>query len=223
MKKHLLEIDSIQKNFGHQSIVSDVYLKCETGDIIGILGRNGCGKSTLLKIIFGIVSADFKFVRIDGEVQLKTEALFRDISYLHQDSCIPKSLSVKKAIQLSISKEHLQDFFADKFIQEISNAKIGHLSGGELRYLEIKLALRNPSKFILLDEPYNGLSPLMGEKINQLILDNSARKGIIITDHNYQNVISVATQLTLMKEGKLHYLKDKIELVEKGYLNSEML
>jgi ABC-type multidrug transport system ATPase subunit len=223
LKKHLLEIDSIQKNFGHQSIVSDVYLKCETGDIIGILGRNGCGKSTLLKIIFGIVPADFKFVRIDGKVQLKAEALFRDISYLHQDSCIPKSLSVKKAVQLSIPKEELLDFYGDEMIHNIRDKKIGHLSGGELRYLEIKLVLRNPSKFVLLDEPYNGLSPLMGEKINQLILDNSARKGIIITDHNYQNVISVATQLTLMKEGKLHYLKDKIELVEKGYLNSEML
>jgi ABC-type multidrug transport system ATPase subunit len=223
LKKHLLEIDSIQKNFGHQSIVSDVYLKCETGDIIGILGRNGCGKSTLLKIIFGVVSADFKFVRIDGKVQLKAAALFRDISYLHQDSCIPKSLSVKKAIQLSIPKEELLDFYADEMIHNIRDKKTRHLSGGELRYLEIKLALRNPSKFVLLDEPYNGLSPLMGEKINQLILDNSARKGIIITDHNYQNVTSVATQLTLMKEGKLHYLKDKMELVEKGYLNSGMI
>jgi ABC-type multidrug transport system ATPase subunit len=223
LKKRLLEIDSVQKNFGHQSIISDVYLKCETGDIIGVLGRNGCGKSTLLKIIFGIVPADFKFVRIDGVVQLKPEALFQEISYLHQDSCIPKSLSVNKAIQLSIPKEQLHDFFKDEMIHNIRDKKIGHLSGGELRYLEIKLVLRNPSKFILLDEPYNGLSPLMAEKINQLILDNSAQKGIIITDHNYQNVISVATQLTLMKEGKLHYLKDKMELVEKGYLNPGML
>ena len=223
MKKHLLEIDSVQKNFGFQSIISDVYLKCETGDIIGILGRNGCGKSTLLKIIFGIVPADFKFVRIDGMVQLKPKDLLQEISYLHQDSCIPKSLSVKKAIQLSISKEYLDNFYADEMIQNIRDNKIAHLSGGELRYLEIKLALSNPSKFVLLDEPYNGLSPLMAEKINQLILDNAAQKGIIITDHNYQNVISVAAQLTLMKEGKLHYLKDKMELVEKGYLNSGML
>lgn len=223
MKKHLLEIDSVQKNFGLQSIISDVYLKCETGDIIGILGRNGCGKSTLLKIIFGIVPADFKFVRIDGVVQLKPEALFQEISYLHQDSCIPRSLSVIKAIQLSIPKEYLDNFYADEMIQNIRDNKIAHLSGGELRYLEIKLVLRNPSNFILLDEPYNGLSPLMAEKINQLILDNASQKGIIITDHNYQNVISVATQLTLMKEGKLHYLKDKMELVDKGYLNSGML
>jgi len=223
LKNHLLEIDSVQKNFGYQSIISDVYLKCETGDIIGILGRNGCGKSTLLKIIFGIVPADFKFVRIDGVVQLQPEALFQEISYLHQDSCIPKSLSVKKAVQLSISKEYLDNFYADEMIQNIRDNKIAHLSGGELRYLEIKLVLSNPSKFVLLDEPYNGLSPLMAEKINQLILDNAAQKGIIITDHSYLNVILVATQLILMKEGKLHYLKDKMELVEKGYLNSGML
>lgn len=223
MKKHILEIDSVQKNFGNQTIISDVYLKCETGAIIGILGRNGCGKSTLLKIIFGIVPADFKFVRIDGVVQLKAEALFKDISYLHQDSCIPKSLTVKKAIELSISKDNLHAFYEDNMIQNIQDKKIGHLSGGELRYLEIKIVLYNPSKFVLLDEPYNGLSPLMAEKINLLILDNAAQKGIIITDHNYQNVLSIATQLTLMKEGKLHHLKDKIELVEKGYLNSGML
>ena len=223
MTRHLLEIDSVQKNFGHQSIISDVYLKCETGDIIGILGRNGCGKSTLLKIIFGIVPADFKFIRIDGVVQLKPEALFQEISYLHQDSFMPKSLSVKKAIQLSIPKEHVHDFYSDEMIQAIQDKKIAHLSGGELRYLEIKLVLTNPSKFVLLDEPYNGLSPLMIEKINQLILDNAAQKGIIISDHNYQNVLLVATQLTLMKEGKLHHLNDKTELVEKGYLNSGML
>ena len=223
MKKHFLEIDSVQKSFGHQSIISDVYLKCETGDIIGILGRNGCGKSTLLKIIFGIVPADFKFIRIDGVVQLKSEALFKEISYLHQDSFIPSSFSVKKAIHLSIPNEYLQCFYEDEMIQTIQDKKIAHLSGGELRYLEIKLVLTNPSKFVLLDEPYNGLSPLMIENINQLILDNTSRKGILITDHNYQNVILVATQLTLIKEGKLHYLKDKMELVEKGYLNSGML
>ena len=223
MKKHILEIDSVQKNFGNQSIISDVYLKCETGAIIGILGRNGCGKSTLLKIIFGIVPADFKFVRIDGVVKLKAQALFKEISYLHQDSCIPKSLTVKKAIELSISKDNLHTFCLDEMIQNIQHIKIGHLSGGELRYLEIKIVLYNPSKFVLLDEPYNGLSPIMAEKINKLIHENSAQKGIIITDHNYQNVLSIATQLTLMKEGKLHHLNDKTELVDKGYLNSGML
>ncbi len=223
MTKSILEVDSVQKQYDGKIVLSDVYLKCETNNIIGILGRNGSGKSTLLKIIFGIVNADFKFVRIDGEVKSKTSELLHQISYLPQENFIPNIFSVKKAILLSISKDKLEEFYADQMIQSILNKKIKHLSGGELRYLEIKLILNNPSKFVLLDEPYNGLSPIIIEKINGLITVMSNIKGIIITDHNYENVIKVSTKLVLMKEGKLHHLQDKNELVGKGYLKAGMI
>jgi ABC-type multidrug transport system ATPase subunit len=98
----------VQKKYDIQSILSDVYLKCETNDIIGLLGRNGSGKSTLLKIIFG-ENADFKFVRIDEVVKTKTSDLFNEISYLSQDNFIPNQLSVKKAISLS-KNENMYDF-----------------------------------------------------------------------------------------------------------------
>jgi ABC-type multidrug transport system ATPase subunit len=200
-----------------------VYLKCHTGDDIGILGRNGSGKSTLLKIIFGIETADFKFVRVIGVVKSKTSDLLNEISYLSQENFIPNSFSVKKTIALSIAKDKIQDFCADEMIHSILAKKIKHLSGGELRYLEIKFILNNVSKFVLLDEPYNGLSPIMIDKVNDLITEMSNKKGIIITDHNYENVIKVSSKLALMKEGKLHYLKDKNELVEKGYLKAGMI
>lgn len=223
MTKNVLEVDSVQKQFEGKIILSDVYLKCETTDIIGLLGRNGSGKSTLLKIIFGIVSADFKFVRIDGMVKAKTSDLLNEISYLPQDNFIPNVFSVKKAIKLSIDRDKRSEFYADDMIQSMLDKTINHLSGGELRYLEIKLILFNPSNFVLLDEPYNGLSPLMIEQVNILILDNSRHKGIIITDHNYENVIKIATKLILMKEGKAHHLKSKNELIEKGYLSAGSL
>ena len=223
MKKHLLEIDSVQKSFDNKNILSDVYLKCETNDIIGLLGRNGSGKSTLLKIIFGITSADFKFIRIDGSVKTKTKDLFNEISYLPQDNCIPSVFTVKKAIELSISKDRIPEFYSDEMIWKMFDKKISHLSGGELRYLEIKIILNNSSKFVLLDEPYNGLSPLMVEKVNELIAANSKTKGIIISDHNYENVIKVSTKLVLLKEGKAHHLLCKEELIEKGYLKEGML
>ena len=223
MKKHLLEIDSVQKSFDNKNILSDVYLKCETNDIIGLLGSNGSGKSTLLKIIFGITSADFKFIRIDGSVKTKTKDLFNEISYLPQDNCIPSVFTVKKAIELSISKDRIPEFYSDEMIWKMLDKKISHLSGGELRYLEIKIILNNSSKFVLLDEPYNGLSPLMVEKVNELIAVNSKTKGIIISDHNYENVIKVSTKLVLLKEGKAHHLLSKNELIEKGYLKEGML
>lgn len=223
MNKHVLEIDSVQKKFDYKSILSDVYLKCETGEIIGLLGRNGSGKSTLLKIIFGILDADFKFVRIDGVIKNRTSDLFKDISYLSQDNFIPNSFSVKKAIELSIDSQKIKSFYDDEMIKSITDKKINHLSGGELRYLEIKLILLNPSKFVLLDEPYNGLSPIMIEKINQLIIANSLKKGIIITDHNYENVIKISNKLVLMKGGKTFIIKDKNELIYKGYLSEGMI
>jgi ABC-type lipopolysaccharide export system ATPase subunit len=223
LNKHVLEIDSVQKKFDYKSILSDIYLKCETGEIIGLLGRNGSGKSTLLKIIFGILDADFKFVRIDEVIKNRTSDLFKDISYLSQDNFIPNSFSVEKAINLSIDKNKTEEFYQDDFINSLKDKKINHLSGGELRYLEIKLILSNPSKFVLLDEPYNGLSPIMIEKINQLIIANSLKKGIIITDHNYENVIKISSKLVLMKEGKTFTIKDKNELIYKGYLSEGMI
>lgn len=223
MIKHVLEIDSVQKKFDYKSILSDVYLKCETGEIIGLLGRNGSGKSTLLKSIFGILEADFKFVRIDGVVKNRTSDLFKDISYLSQDNFIPNSFSVKKAIELSIDSQKIKSFYDDEMIKSITDKKINHLSGGELRYLEIKLILLNPSKFVLLDEPYNGLSPIMIDKINQLIVENSIKKGIIITDHNYENVIKISNKLVLMKEGKTFTIKNKNELIDRGYLSEGMI
>lgn len=222
MRVHTLEVDSVQKSFDNKTILSDVYLKCETNDIIGILGRNGSGKSTLLKIIFGIEKADFKFVRIDGVVKNKTSDLFKQISYLSQDNFIPNHLTVKKAISLTIEANKIDDFKEDEMIQSLIDKKVKQLSGGELRYLEIKLILFNYSKFVLLDEPYNGLSPLMIEKVNVLLQKNSKRKGIVITDHNYENIISVSTKLIMIKEGKAHHLKDKSELIEKGYLRTGM-
>ena len=173
MKKHLLEIDSVQKSFENKNILSDVYLKCNTKDIIGLHGRNGSGKSTLLKIIFGTTTADFKFIRVDGSVKTKTKDLFAEISYLPQDNYIPSAFSVKKAIKLSVYKEKIPEFYADKMICTMLGKKITHLSGGELRYLEIKIILNNSSKFVLLDEPYNGLFPLMVKKVNELIVENS--------------------------------------------------
>lgn len=221
--KHLLEVDSVIKRYDDKLIVSDVYLRCEIGNIIGLLGRNGSGKSTLMKIIFGVVHAETKFIRIDGKVKNKVSQLMNEVSYLSQDNFIPQNLTVKKAIDLSIEKSVRIDFYLDDMISPVLNNKICQLSGGELRYLEIKLILSKSSNFILLDEPYNGLSPIMIEKVNDLIIENSKNKGIIITDHSYENVIKISTKLILIKEGKTHHLKDKKELIEKGYLREGMI
>lgn len=221
--KHVLEVDSVYKTYKGKTILSDVYLKCEIGNIIGILGRNGTGKSTLLKIIFGTVNAENKFIRIDNKVRKHAYKHSSEIVYLSQDSFIPKNFSVLKAIRLFLDKDKAAELKKDEFIQKIHAHKIKQLSGGELRYLEIMLCLCNNAKFTLLDEPYNGLSPILIKRVNEQIKKYAAQKGIILTDHNYENVINVSNQLYLIKDNSIKRLKNKEELVFHGYLKDGML
>lgn len=216
---NLLEIDSVIKSFHGRQILTDIYLKCETGEIIGLLGRNGTGKSTLLKILFGVLPADNKFIRIDGKVLPHPYKTTNELCYLPQHNFLPKHLSVLKTIKLYLSKSKVDSFLNDPILSPVADSKTNNLSGGELRYLEIKLLLSTNCKFLLLDEPFNGISPLMTESIKALIAEKSKSKGIILTDHDYHNVIDVATRYCLIFDGGIKEMHDKNELVTWGYLS----
>jgi len=218
LKKHVLEISGIQKKFSGKLVLSDIYLKIETGEIIGLLGHNGSGKSTLLKIVSCNLTASDKSIFIDYVSKNNSSDLVDEISYMSQDQFVPNHLSVLRTIELSIAKQKLNLFYEDDFLKPLLRQKIKNLSYGELRYLQVKLVLFNSSKFILLDEPFSGLSPKMIEMIVQLIKENSQEKGIIITDHQYENVMKISTGLLLLKGGKLHKINEKAELVKNGYI-----
>jgi len=220
---NLLEIDSVVKSYGLYDVLTDIYLKCKTGDIIGMLGRNGTGKSTLMKILFGTLQADRKFIRIDGKVYDQPYKAINEICYLPQDSFLPKYMSVEKAIELYLGKQQVANFLEDSILQKLNTSKISHLSGGELRYLEIKLLLHTDCKFILLDEPFNGVSPILVGEIKKLILKTSEFKGIILTDHDYRNVLDVANQFCLIYDGGIKRINDKQELVRWGYISESRI
>ena len=103
-------------------------------------------------------------------------------------------------------------------MQKLNTSKISYLSGGELRYLEIKLLLHTDCKLILLDEPFNGVSPILVGEIKKLILKTSEFKGIILTDHDYRNVLDVANQFCMIYDGGIKRIDDKDELVRWGYI-----
>jgi len=220
---NLLEIDSVVKSYGLYDVLTDIYLKCQTGDIIGMLGRNGTGKSTLMKILFGTLQADRKFIRIDGKVYNQPYKIINEICYLPQDSFLPKYMSVEKAIELYLGKQQVTNFLEDSILQKLNTSKISHLSGGELRYLEIKLLLHTDCKFILLDEPFNGVSPILVGEIKKLILKTSEFKGIILTDHDYRNVLDVANQFCLIYDGGIKKIDNKQELVRWGYISESRM
>ena len=211
-----LEVDSIVKSFGNIDLLTDIYLCCKPGERIAIFGRNGCGKSTLLKIIFGTRSCERSFIRINGKVQTHKAFLSGQIAYLPQHHFLPPELPIKEVIKLYINSNP-ENFLKDKHLSHIEDSKIKDLSGGELRYLEIKLLLLSSHMYIMLDEPYNGLSPICCESVRELIYNASSTKGIIFTDHNFREIHKIANRILLLDQGYLKEIKDSTELKPFGY------
>jgi lipopolysaccharide export system ATP-binding protein len=205
----LLEADSIRKEFGRKQVLTDISVRCQPGDIIGLLGRNGSGKSTLLRILFGTLYTDYKFIRINDKILSQPFKTKHTIGYLHQDNFLPKNLTVKQIFEVYSRELDEKGFLDDEVFSKVLKTKIGNLSGGESRYLEVKLLLYLNSHFILLDEPFNGISPLHIELVKNMIRDKSKNKGILLTDHDYRNVLDVANKYYLLFDGGLRTIKTK--------------
>lgn len=219
---HLLEIDSVNKSFGQNRVLTDIYLKCETGDIIGMLGSNGSGKSTFLKILFGSEQAEQKFIRIDGKIFNRPYLISGEIAYLPQCHFIPQNMTLVDAVKLYLSADnHVKMFFDDTMLYMLQYNKASQLSGGELRYAEIKLLLSIKVKFVLLDEPFNGISPINIEAVKDMIRKSAQYKGVILTDHDYRNVLDVANRHYLLWDGVLKSVRDKEDLALRGYMSAE--
>lgn len=219
-EKHLLEIDSVLKTFGSWQLLTDVYLKLETGSITALFGRNGVGKTVLMKILYGTMKADRKFIRIDEQRVLKQPFMHPGvISYLPQDHFTPKHIALQEVVSAYLDNEAIDLYFQDDEIaQRFKKTKMGNLSSGERRYLEIKLLLLNDTHFVLLDEPFNFLSPVLIEKVKKIICAQTATKGFLISDHNYRYALDICSKIMLLDDGALKTLTAKEGLVEQGYL-----
>ena len=212
---HKLEADSIQLQFGDRKILSNIYLKCETGKITGLLGRDGQGKSCLMKIIYGTLMCE-KSVRFDNQSQKEAFKRIDLLVYLPQFNFIPKSLSIKRVFQ-----DFNLDFiaFAGRFPEFESKYKtsIGNLSGGGQRLVELYIIVKSKSQFVMLDEPFTHLSPIQIEKVKELLLQEKTNKGLLITDHMYRQVLEICDNLYVLADGKTHKTKSDADIETLGY------
>lgn len=212
---HKLEADNIQLHFGNRTILSSIYIKCESGKITGLLGRNGQGKSCLMKIIYGTLKCE-KSIRIDNLAQYETFNRPDLLLYLPQFNFIPKSLSLKRVFQ-----DFALDFhaFVERFpeFQSKYKSSIGNLSGGGYRLIELYVIVKANSHFAMLDEPFTRLSPLQVEKVKELLLEEKANKGLLITDHMYNQVLDICDPVYVLVNGKTHLTKNLTDIETLGY------
>lgn len=218
----ILKVENISKKFGNKNILKDISFECKTGDIFGIFGRNGCGKSTLLKILFNIIKADSINVSMDSiPFDIKKVIFENKIGYLPQHSFLP-NMKVRDLIPMYFSEGDKQDkiFYAPN-IHKITNQKTSTLSLGQLRYLEILLVSSLDHKFLMLDEPFSMIEPLYIEIIKDFLITLKEKKGIIITDHYYSDVLEITNRNIIIKNGLSHEIESENDLLSHEYLLSK--
>lgn len=215
---HTLEADGIQLSFGTRLILGDVYMKCETGKITGLLGRNGQGKTCLMNIILGSLKSSISSVRFDGKVTRKVNTRPDLLLYLPQFNFIPKELTVKQVLEdFQLAAADLNSRFPE--FEGRHDLKVKELSGGQWRTIELYIVVKTPSLFAMLDEPFTHLNPIQIENIKQFLLEEKANKGFLITDHMYNHLLDISDTVYLLKDGRTHPAKTLEELEQLGYVN----
>lgn len=215
---HTLEADGIQLNFGMRCILSDVYMKCETGRITGLLGRNGQGKTCLMNVILGTLNSSSNSIRFDGKVTHKVNKRPDLLLYLPQFNFIPKELTVKMVLEdFQLPPIGLDARFPE--FEGRHDLKVKQLSGGQWRTLELYVVVKTPSLFAMLDEPFTHLNPIQIENIKQFLLEEKANKGFLITDHMYNHLLDISDNVYLLKDGRTHMAKNMDDLESLGYVH----
>ncbi|WP_347921992.1 ATP-binding cassette domain-containing protein [Pontimicrobium sp. SW4] len=218
----LLKVTELNKSYGKKAILKNINLDCKVGEIIGIFGRNGTGKSTLLKLIFGTVKADSILIKINSEIISQKDVIqSKRIGYLPQDTFLPKERVVREIIPLFFPNGDDQDkIFYSPQVSSFEKIKIGKLSLGQLRYLELLIIGNLNHTFLMLDEPFSMIEPIYKDVIKGLLLELKKSKGIILTDHYYNDVLEITDKNFVIKDTEKIEILDKDDLVKYEYLNS---
>ena len=211
-----LKTENINKTYKGRQVVKGVSLKVKKGEIVGLLGPNGAGKTTSFYMIVGLIKPDVGNVFLNELNITKTPMYKRakmGIGYLPQEVSVFRKLSVEDNIRCilemtTLSKQE-QKIKLEELIEEFG---LGHvrktlgikLSGGEKRRTEIARCLANEPDFILLDEPFAGVDPIAVEDIQRIVLKLREKNiGILITDHNVQETLSIVDRAYLLFEGAI--------------------
>ncbi len=212
----VLRAAGLKKRYRKRTVVSDVSLTVESGEVVGLLGPNGAGKTTCFYMILGLVPIDRGSVTLDGQ-DLTHLPIFRrsrlGLSYLPQEASIFRKLSVAQNIQAVLELQGVEaDEVEPRLEALLDDLHIGHLraspalslSGGERRRVEIARALATSPRFILLDEPFAGVDPIAVLDIQQIIRFLKERGiGVLITDHNVRETLGICDHAYIINQGSV--------------------
>ncbi len=214
----MLTAENIFLTIGKKEILKGTTVRAARGSVTGLLGRNGSGKSCMLRAVFGTMKAMECDVFVNGIKTPRPYLLPKLLNYLPQQTFLPPSLKVRTVFcQYGVDVASVVNRFPE--LAEYMEHRVYELSGGTERLVAVVLLLLADTRFTFLDEPFSQLMPLHIAGVQQLIQEQKRHKGIIITDHRYQELLATSDMLYLMKEGQTIYIRDREDLVLHGYLS----
>jgi len=211
-----LEAKNLEKSYKGRKVVKGVSLDVSAGEVVGLLGPNGAGKTTIFDMVVGLCQPDAGGIFLNGQ-EITGLAMYvrarRGIGYLPQESSVFRRLSVEENIMAilemldlhsTVREERLDDLLKELDLTHLRKNKAYSLSGGERRRLEITRALVTNPRFMLLDEPFAGIDPIAVGDIQQIITRlRNKNIGILITDHNVQETLSITDRAYIINEGSI--------------------
>jgi lipopolysaccharide export system ATP-binding protein len=212
----ILETVEIAKSYRGRRVVNDVSLRVEPGEIVGLLGPNGAGKTTSFYMVVGLISPDSGKVLLDGEDVTAVPMYQRankGVSYLPQEASVFRKLTVEDNLMAILQtrrmtgrerREKRDHLIEDMGLETVRRSKGYVLSGGERRRVEIARSLAIDPSFLLLDEPFSGIDPIQVLELQRIILDlKKSGIGILVTDHNVRETLSVTDRAYIINDGKI--------------------
>jgi lipopolysaccharide export system ATP-binding protein len=211
-----LETSEISKSYGGRTVVHDVQVSVEQGEVVGLLGPNGAGKTTTFYMIVGLISPDSGKVLLDGE-DITDLPMYkragRGISYLPQEASVFRKMTVEENLLAILEtlpmSSHQRRERMDQLIDQLGLEKVRRsqgymLSGGERRRVEIARSLVISPCFLLLDEPFSGIDPIQVLELQRIIFDlKRSGIGILITDHNVRETLVVTDRAYIINNGRI--------------------
>lgn len=235
-KATVLRTENLVKRYGSRTVVNNVSFNVRQGEIVGLLGPNGAGKTTSFYMTTGLVSPDGGRIFLDEKEITKYPVYKRaraGIGYLAQEASVFRKMTVEDNIAsvlemtgkpLEYQKEKLESLIAEFRLQKVRKNLGDRLSGGERRRTEIARCLAIDPKFIMLDEPFAGVDPIAVEDIQYIVWKLKDKNiGILITDHNVQETLSITDRAYLLFEGRVLFEGTSEELADNPIVREKYL
>ena len=232
----VLRTEGLVKTYGKRTVVNHVSFDVKQGEIVGLLGPNGAGKTTSFYMTTGLVVPNEGRIFI-GDLEITKFPVYKrarnGIGYLAQEASVFRKMTVEDNIASVLEmtgkpkeyqKEKLESLISEFSLQKVRKNLGDRLSGGERRRTEIARCLAIDPKFIMLDEPFAGVDPIAVEDIQQIVWKLKDRNiGILITDHNVQETLSITSRAYLLFEGKILFQGTPEELAENQIVREKYL